>query len=117
MFLWHMRLGHMSEQGLKVLIDRKSIKGLKSCSLNLCEHCIYGKKYRLKFNTSSHVSKGILDYVHSDVQGTSPIASLLGSLYFVSFIDDHSRKFWVYMLKRKFDVFDMFKQWKVMVEK
>lgn len=59
--LWHMRLGHMSEQGLKVLIDRKSIKDLKSCSLNLCEHCIYGKQCRLKFKIGSHVSKGILD--------------------------------------------------------
>ena len=40
-----------------------------------------------------------------------------GALYFLTFIDDYSRRVWVYMLKRKADVFNVFKQFKVMVEK
>ena len=36
---------------------------------------------------------------------------------FLTFIDDFSRKVWVFMLKKKFDVFNVFKQFKVMVEK
>jgi len=44
------------------------------------------------------------------------VASLEGSRYYVTFIDDFSRKVWVYFLKNKFDVFETFKKWKAMVE-
>ncbi|KAL0294146.1 UNVERIFIED_CONTAM: Retrovirus-related Pol polyprotein from transposon TNT 1-94 [Sesamum calycinum] len=42
--------------------------------------------------------------------------SLGGSLYYVTFIDDFSRKVWVYFLKQKFEVFAKFKLRKVEVE-
>ncbi|RVW57769.1 Retrovirus-related Pol polyprotein from transposon TNT 1-94 [Vitis vinifera] len=38
-------------------------------------------------------------------------------LYYVTFIDDFSRKVWVYFLKAKDEVFGKFKEWKTMVEK
>jgi transposase InsO family protein len=44
------------------------------------------------------------------------VASLGGSRYYVTFIDDSIRKVWVYFLKLKFDVFEVFRKWKVMVE-
>ena len=37
-FLWHQCLGHMSEKGPKVLVDRKSLP-----SLNFCKYCVFGK--------------------------------------------------------------------------
>jgi transposase InsO family protein len=40
-----------------------------------------------------------------------------GSSYFVTFIDDFSRKEWIYMLKRKDDVFTVFKQFRALGEK
>ncbi|KAL5537520.1 hypothetical protein UlMin_043650 [Ulmus minor] len=40
----------------------------------------------------------------------------LGSIYFVSFIDDYSRKVWVYFMKHKSKVFNVFRQWKAEVE-
>jgi transposase InsO family protein len=115
--LWHQRLGHMSEKGLKVLIDRKLLPNLKSLKLDLCKHYIYGKQNRQKFKTGRHTSEGILDYIHSDVWGPSPTIFYGGSSYFVTFIDDFSRKVWVYMLKRKADVFTVFKQFRVLVER
>ena len=39
-----------------------------------------------------------------------------GAHYFVSFIDDYSRKVWVYFMKQKSEVFRIFKQWKAKVE-
>nr|CAN76388.1 hypothetical protein VITISV_037906 [Vitis vinifera] len=36
--------------------------------------------------------------------------------YYITFIDDSSRKVWVYFLKNKSDVFETFKKWKAMVE-
>ncbi|KAE8668800.1 TBC1 domain family member 15-like [Hibiscus syriacus] len=38
------------------------------------------------------------------------------SLYYITFIDDSTRKVWVYFLKKKSEVFDTFRKWKVMVE-
>ena len=111
MMMWHKRLGHMSEKGLKVLSDRKLLPGLTKVSLPLCEHCVVSKQHRLKFNTSTARSKNILDLVHSDVW-QAPVPSLGGANYFVSFIDDFSRRSWVYPIKRKSDVFSVFKRFK-----
>ena len=36
---------------------------------------------------------------------------------FLTFIDDFSRKVWVFMLKNEADVFNVYKQFKAMVEK
>jgi transposase InsO family protein len=38
-------------------------------------------------------------------------------LYYVIFIDDYSRKCWIYLLKAKSDTFDKFKEYKAFVEK
>ncbi|KAH9685636.1 Integrase catalytic domain-containing protein [Citrus sinensis] len=40
MMMWHLKLGHMLEQCLKILSERKLLPGLKSVSLPFCEHCV-----------------------------------------------------------------------------
>jgi hypothetical protein len=42
--------------------------------------------------------------------------SLGGAKYFVTLIDDFSRKIWVYFCKNKSDVFPIFKPLKAMVD-
>ena len=42
-YLWHMRLGHMGERGLMELHKRKMLKGVKTCKLNFCKYCVFGK--------------------------------------------------------------------------
>lgn len=39
------------------------------------------------------------------------------SIYFVTFMDDHSRKVWVYALKTKDRVLDVFKQFQALMER
>ncbi|KAE8725329.1 hypothetical protein F3Y22_tig00008957pilonHSYRG00078 [Hibiscus syriacus] len=113
--LWHQKLGHMSEQGMKVLMEQKLLPGLTNVSLPLCEHCITSKQHRLKFNTSNSRGKNVLELVHSDVW-QAPVTSLGGAKYFVSFIDDYSRRCWVHPIKKKSDVFSTFKNFKARVE-
>ena len=43
--------------------------------------------------------------------------SLVGSTYFLTFIDDFSRKTWVYFLKNKSETFSKFKEFRGFVEK
>jgi len=50
------------------------------------------------------------------VFGPVPVPSLGKSLYYVSFIDDFSRRTWVYFLRHKSEVFSKFKEFKALVE-
>ena len=76
--------------------------------MELCEHCVLGKKTRVKFGTAVHNTRGTLDYIHTDVWGPSKNTSLGGANYFFTFIDDYSRRNWVYPMKHKHQVLDIF---------
>jgi 5'-3' exoribonuclease 2 len=82
-----------------------------------CEHCIFGKHKRVKFNTAVHTTKGTHDYVHADLWGPSRKPSYGGAHYMLTIIDDYSRKVWPYFLRNKDDTFAAFKDWKVMIER
>ncbi|GAV82640.1 gag_pre-integrs domain-containing protein [Cephalotus follicularis] len=96
--LWHMCLGHMSERGMKTLSKCGLLYREQTTSLDFCEHCVIGKQSRVRFNTGTHSIKDTLDYIHSDLWGPAQVPSKGYALYFVMFIDDFSRKVWVYFL-------------------
>lgn len=81
-------------------------------------HCLAGKQHRVSFVRPDQPRRRehILDLVHTDVCSMSE-KSLGGAQYFVSFIDDHTRKVWVYLLKTKDQVLQAFKEFHAMVEK
>nr|GEV81204.1 retrovirus-related Pol polyprotein from transposon TNT 1-94 [Tanacetum cinerariifolium] len=70
---WHQKLGHMSEQGMKIHIERKLLPGLTKVSLPFYEHCVISKQHRLK-------------------------------------------RCWVYPIKKKSNVFEVFKVYKAWIE-
>ncbi|KAI3770606.1 hypothetical protein L6452_01746 [Arctium lappa] len=74
--LWHLRLGHTSEKNLEILRKQKLIKVVIPTSLEFCSGCVKGKQMRVSFGVGKHNTKGILDYVHTDVWGPSIIPSL-----------------------------------------
>ena len=113
----HMRLGHAGEKYLQILTKQGLLKGTKAYKLELCEHCVLGKQRSVKFGTAIHNTKGILDYVHSDVWGPGKTPSIEGRhYYFVTFVDDFSRRVWVFTMKNKNDVLEIFLKWKAQVE-
>ncbi len=65
---------------------------------------------------TTHVSSKPLEMIHSDVW-TTKTESIGGCKYYVNFIDDHTRKVWVYFMKHKGEVFQHFLNFKTMVEK
>ncbi|GKG56265.1 gag-pol polyprotein, partial [Tanacetum coccineum] len=73
---------------------RKLLPGLKKVSLPFCEQCVISKHHRLKFKTSNSRSVCVMELVHCDMW-QAPVQSLGGAKYFVSFIDDYSRRCWV----------------------
>ncbi|KAH9704469.1 hypothetical protein KPL70_011474 [Citrus sinensis] len=114
--LWHMRLAHISEKGLKELSNQGLLGSDKVTSLKFCEKCVFRKATRLKFSSGRKETKQTLDYIHSDLWGPSQVPSLGGARYFVSFIDDYSRKVWIYVLKHKSEALGKFKEWVTLIE-
>ena len=90
---------------------------LKQIDLDFCEHCVYGKQKRVRFLRVGKEKKNQrLGLVHTDVWGPAQVSSLSGSHYYVTFIDDETRKTWVYFIRQKYDVFMTSKKWKSLVE-
>jgi len=54
--------------------------------------------------------------LHTNVCGLMKTTSHSGARYFLTFIDDFSRKTHVYLLKAKGEPFEKFKQYKALVE-
>ena len=59
----------------------------------------------------------VLGVVHSDVCDPFKVLSLGGNKYFTSFVDEHDRMMWLYLIKTKYEVFSVFQKFKVMAEK
>ena len=115
--LWHSRLGHMSEKGLQLLAKKEMLKAEDIAVLKDCEHCVLGKFHKLSYKKGKHTSTERLEYVHSDLRGSPNVTpSLSKCQYYISFVDDYSRKVWVYFLRTKDEAFSKFVEWKAFVE-
>ncbi|KAL2253255.1 UNVERIFIED_CONTAM: Retrovirus-related Pol polyprotein from transposon TNT 1-94 [Sesamum indicum] len=116
--LWHNGLGHMSKKGMNVLKSKGRLPELKSVKVGHCEHFrVFENQKRVSLLTIRRTPrKEKLELVHTDLWGPAPVSSLGGSTYYITFVDDSTRKVWVYFLKRKSDAFDTFKRWRALVE-
>ena len=84
----------------------------------MCEACLLGKHERRSFpkETTSRTSKS-LQLLPTDVCVPVDPPSFGKRKYFLLFIDDFSRKTWVYFLKQKSNVFVVFQNFKALGEK
>lgn len=115
--LWHRRLAHTSMGNLKILADKGILDKKKISQLEFCESCIMGKNKRLSFNIGKHNSEEVLRYVHADLWGSPNVhLSISRKQYFLSIIDDYTRKVWMYFLATKDEAFSKFCEWKNLVE-
>ncbi len=110
--IWHKRIGHVNMQRLKVMQSKEIVTGLPKFKVEgmqkICEACQFGKQTRHPFPHDKHVSSHVLELVHFDVWGPATTTSMGGCTYYVTFIDDHTRKVWVYFMKEKSEVFTHF---------
>ncbi|XP_074363067.1 uncharacterized protein LOC141703433 [Apium graveolens] len=115
--LWYKRPSYMSEKGMKLLTSKGDIPELKNVEIGFCEPWFLGKKKCVTFTKSGRTLKTKkLELVHTYVYGPTTVALLDKSLYYVTIINDFTKKIWVYFLKNKSDVFSTFKKWKTEVE-
>lgn len=110
-------MAHLHHGTMNVL--REVMTGLPDFKVEqqgVCKECVLGKYAKTVFPSNDIKSKGILDLVHLDVGGPMSAVSLNGCYYYVIFIDDFSRRTWVYLMKTKDEVFSRFLEFKALVE-
>lgn len=108
--LWHRRMAHVNFATLRSLLNIQVKSDLQ------CVVCAEGKHARKSFNNVATRATGILDLVHTEVCGPMQTRSLGHARYFVTFIDDLSRKVFAYPMKSKGEVFNKFVEFKNRVE-
>ncbi|RVX14987.1 Retrovirus-related Pol polyprotein from transposon TNT 1-94 [Vitis vinifera] len=116
--LWHRRLGHFHHVGLLYMQKQNLVKGVPLLEDKLadCVACQYGKQTRRPFPQTAWRAMHKLQLVHTDVGGPQKTPSLNGSKYYIAFIDDYTRFCWIYFLKSKSEVANVFWKYKAWVE-
>ena len=112
--LWHWRLGHISIDRIKGLVNDKVLNTLDFTVFNTCIDCIKGKQTN-KFKKGVKRSTDVLEIIHSNI--CCPDLDSNGPKYFISFIDDCSRYMYLCILHNKDEALDAFKVFKADVEK
>jgi transposase InsO family protein len=113
--LWHSRLGHASSSRVQQLVSRGLLGPVSKDNFD-CVSCQLGKQPALPFQNSESMSTEIFDLIHSDVWGPSPINSLGGSRYFVVFVDDYSRYSWVFLMRSRDELLNIYRNFANMVK-
>ena len=77
-----------------------------------------GNNIRIFFPVGrSQRAKQPLELVYTDICNPDEVRSLGHNKYILKFIDDFTRKTWIYLLKENFKAFNKFKEFKVLIER
>jgi hypothetical protein len=105
--LWHERLGHFNMASLKELDAMMDGMNFTEVPLHhICEGCVKGKHQITSFPKDETTrALELLEIVHTNVCRPMKTTSHGGARYFLTFINDFSRKIHVYLLKAKREEF------------
>ena len=116
--LWHQRLGHAPLKTIKMASTMITGVNKVDDSYDFCIACAQGKQHASPVAQQATTrATEPLQLVHSDVCGPMQTASHAGHRYFISFIDDYSRRTWAVPLTQKSDAIRAFTAFKATVEK
>ena len=110
----HYRLGHPSFVYLAKLFPKLFIN--KNPASYHCEICQFAKYTRTVYPQIPYKPSTVFSLVHSDVWGPSRIKNISGTRWFVTFVDDHTRVTWVFLMKEKSEVGHIFQTFNLMVQ-
>ncbi|KAL0411257.1 UNVERIFIED_CONTAM: Retrovirus-related Pol polyprotein from transposon RE2 [Sesamum latifolium] len=114
--LWHARLGHISKDRIRRLVDTKSLEIEDLDYLPICESCLKGKMTKKPFVGQRALANGLLNLIHTDVCGPLNTPAKGGYSYFITVTNDHSRYGYVYLIRYKSEAFGRFKEYRLGVE-
>lgn len=103
-----------------LLKENEMVKGIPDLiePESVCPQCQMGKQHKENMSKQRNWrATRKLKLVHSDLCGPITLESNSKMRSFISFIDDFNRKCWIYFLAEKSSAFEVFKRFKIMVEK
>ena len=115
-YMWHCRLGHISEKRMKKLHSDGLLTSFDFESYETCEACLLGKMTKTPFTGFPERASDLLELIHTDVCGPMSSIARGGFQYFITFTDDLSRYGYVYLMKHKSETYEKFKEFQSEVE-
>ena len=76
-----------------------------------------GKFLKTTFHEKENRASVILERIHIDMCGPFSVASTSKHRYYVIFVDDYSRRCWIFFMQKKSETFSKFCEFKALVEK
>ena len=84
------------------------LKNFQFSISNYCEIYHFAKQTDVPFTSSNHITSKKFDLSHPDIWGPVPISSLSNYKYYVYFVDDYSRYTWVYLMRNRSEILQIF---------
>jgi len=113
--LWHARLEYVNYKSLQNLSNLRYIFKLNLKEIHKCEICVEAKFPKSSFHSINRNTEP-LGLIHSDLCDLKFTPKRGGKKYFITFIDDCTRYYYVYLLNSKDEIMNMFLTYKVKVE-
>jgi transposase InsO family protein len=114
--LWHSRLGHPSSNVLHNIFPCFSTVPNSKSVIEHCHHCLAGKMHQLPFPISNKTVTSPFELIHADLWGPAPVTASNCFRFYLVFVDEFTKFTWVYLLKHKSDTFQVFTQFRAMIE-
>ena len=114
----HRRMGHISPVIAKKLVENKFVTGVRLQATSsgdpfFCESCVYAKATRKSIPKAreGERAKVFAGEVHSDLWGPAPVETKGKKRYYITFTDDKTRLTTIYLLAKKNDAFESYKDY------
>jgi hypothetical protein len=114
----HRRLGHISPQAAKKLVDKGFMTGVQLETTSdadlFCKSCVYVKATR-KSIPKVREGERATEFggeTHSDMWGPAPVETKGGRCYYITYTDDKTRFTNLYLLAKKSEAFKSYKDFK-----
>ena len=95
--LWHRRLGHISIEIMKKLVNDRVPYTLDFADFKIRANCIKGKQTN-KSKRGAKRSTNLLEIIHIDI--CCPNMDANGPKYFITFIDDYLQYMYLYFIPK-----------------
>ncbi len=105
--IWHKRYGHIGMGSLQELLDKQLVNGFTVDTQSPkydCEACTQAKQHITSFPKITERNRELTrpgELTHTDVWGPYSVRSIHGNLYFITFLDDGTRRPRLHFLKAK----------------
>ena len=118
---WHSKFGHANLDYIVRTSQLNAVKGmptLKRLSRFSCESCRLNKHRKVTFQTLENIrSRRPLQLLYLDVWGPTSVVGRKGERFYLSIIDDYSRRVAIYPIFEKSDVFEVFERHVIRAER